>query len=308
MFKNLLVMLFVITGLRASAQSDNSVPNYLKDAPFDFRNLEESAKVSIWNDTIKPLFINGKFYYKNTLSKKTITTGFDEAYPFCKGYAVVKINGRYGIIDKVGKVIIKPGYERFAVTDDFPTILLGDQEFNYNTGELTKAIFHEVVPYIPQNSIFRIDGKYGVKFEDGHKTEAIYDTVLSAGYKNFAVVRSGKIGVVDRAGKIIIPLIYDDFKGGYPDGIALRSSGKWNYFKDCKLIFRSKNQPVYWRYDKIIFKAGDYYGSMDSDGTQILSAKYKWISTTAPVALNKKNELVFYSKGSRDFVYYIFHN
>ena len=308
--KYVLISLLITLTSKANAQYDQ-IPQSFGKCPFDFRNLEGLAQFSD-DDTIKPFFSNDKFYYKNTSSKKLINNiGFDEAYPFLKNYAVIKINGRYGIIDKSGNMAVKPEYTQFNIRDDRSILILSDRvkdksyQFDFNTGELKEAVFFEDELYFPQNKMYKVNGKYGVQFEDGSKTAAIYDTVLYQNYKDFIVVKAAnKIGAINKKGAFIIPLIYNDSMSGYPDRVALRASKKWDYFVNCKLIFSSKNKPILWRYNKIIFKSGDYYGCMNDKGNQILAAKYKWISLISPIAIDKNNNLVFYNNDSPDFIYY----
>ena len=312
MLKNILIILFIVFVAKANAQGYNQILDNIGNYPFNLRNLEKTAEVSLLNDTIKPFFIDGKFYYKNTLSNKLIATdGFDEAYPFCNGYAVVKTGYNYEIIDKFGRVIVKPIYleNGFYLDDYFPIIELGNKMFDYQTGNLTNYSFHEAELYSPQNIIYKKDGKYGVQFEDGHKTTAIYDTILSTLQMRVAVVKKNdKIGVVNRDGIAIIPIMYNDFQEGYHYHFALKKNKKWNYYNGFKLILSNRKKLVSWGQDKIIFKSGKYYGCMDEKGNNIIKANYKWISVISPIAINKKNQLVFYNKGRRDFVYYTFVN
>ena len=270
--------------------------------------MESLSGASLETDTIKPFFNDGKFFYENVLSNKLIVNeGFTEAYPFIKGYAVIKKGGNYGIIDRSGKIIVNPEYKSFYLEDFGAKIVFGEYEFDYFSGKLTDYSFRDVERYFPQNTIYKSNHKFGIKFQSGYTTPAVYDTVLSAEYEKFAVVKKGnKLGVIDRKGNYIIPLKYDGFKEGYPEQFALKKNTSWDYYKNGELIFNSGNIPVYWRYDKIIFRSGDYYGCMDEKGTQILAAKYKWISLVGPVAINSKNQVVFYSKGKQDFVYYTF--
>ena len=51
----------------------------------------------------------GKYYLLDENGKKVTDDTFEDARPFNgEGYAAVRIDGKWGFIDKDGKVVIKP--------------------------------------------------------------------------------------------------------------------------------------------------------------------------------------------------------
>lgn len=301
-----LLLLFTLNAVGQTTYYDQ-IKYQFDRPPFDFRNLEQTSAISLFNDSIKPFFNEGEFYYQNTGSKKIFfKNGFEEAYPFCKGYAIVKVHDKYGVIDRTAKFVVQPEYTDFYLNDYSSeiTFFRGSQKrtFDYNTGELSDYIYSEILPRFYQNTVYKKHGKYGVIFENGKKLSAKYDSILSTSYRTEIVVqKNGKIGVVNEDGKLIQPLTFKEFYGGYP-WYALKKGTNWYYFG--KIRFVSKNQPVFWRYSKLIFKANNHYGCMDEEGHEILPANYQWISEEGPVAINKNNQLVFWQSGEKDFVYY----
>src|SRR6218665_2038281 len=58
-----------------------------------------------------PVKIDGKWGYIDKNGKITIKPQFDEAQWFQEGLASVKLDGKWGYIDKTGKMAIKPQFE-----------------------------------------------------------------------------------------------------------------------------------------------------------------------------------------------------
>jgi hypothetical protein len=118
---------------------------------------------------------------------------------FSEGLTAVKLNGKYGFIDRTGREIIP---------------------FRYDDA----GVFSEGLAKV------RINGKWG--FIDRMGKEAIpsiYDNVGSFSEGLVAAQSNGKYGFIDKTGKEIIPFKYDD-AGSFSDGLArVRSNGKWLY-------------------------------------------------------------------------------
>src|SRR5580704_7964273 len=64
--------------------------------------------VAIWlavrPATLFPVRMNGKYAYINKSGKLVIQPQFERAEPFTEGYAAVQTSGRWGFIDKTGKL------------------------------------------------------------------------------------------------------------------------------------------------------------------------------------------------------------
>lgn len=113
----------------------------------------------------------------------------------------IREDGKYGYIDKTGKVVIPPQFE--------------------NTMGFSEGV-----------AATRIDGKYGYIDVEGNwviKPQFDFTYKFSEG---LAMVRVGKLfGWIDRAGKMVIePREYDQVADGFSEGrVAVRKDGKWGY-------------------------------------------------------------------------------
>ena len=92
--------------------------------------------------------------------------------------AVVEADGKYVYIDKEGKEVISPKYEK-------------SWYFGKNTERLRVT--------------FEYAYNYGDDYYDGYDYE--YEEEFSDGL--IAVIKDGKAGVINQEGEVIIPTIYD---------------------------------------------------------------------------------------------------
>lgn len=166
---------------------------------------------------------------------------FEDAGSFYGGLADVKINGKYGFIDKRGKLIAPAIYESVGIFLDRD---LTEAQKNGKYGFINKK-GKEVIPfiydYIPhgfwQNAevaLVKKDGKYGLIDKTGKQViPFIYDTgsrpfegMIRVGQGGNEFGYGGKYGYIDAmTGKEVIPLIYD-FSIQFNEGLAVVQKDK----------------------------------------------------------------------------------
>lgn len=83
----------------------------LGQEPFERNELLLRA---VYNDTIMPRYIDGAFYYINPKTgNKRFETPFETAYPFNHKGAIVKKDGKFGLIDAYGNYQVMPKYDEY---------------------------------------------------------------------------------------------------------------------------------------------------------------------------------------------------
>lgn len=206
---------------------------------------------------------------------------------------VIEVNGKYGLIDKAGKIILKPKYgmigdfhEGMAPVCNY--VYDGDGEpsethcgaINTN-GELNIPLlydssfnFYNGLAYVEKNKqsfLINKNGKIIARNLFFGPEKQI--TVESTGFKNGKALAyssdSNKMGVINQEGKFIIKPLYDQV-WGFTDGVA---------------IFAQGESPL-----------NRLYGFIDINGHEISSAKYLEASNFADglayVMLSRNNSKV----------------
>jgi len=218
---------------------------------------------------------NGKYGFIDKNGKEAIPFNYNmtsegddvkESTGFYKGLAVMRVNdgsgsayswdaeGKCGVIDKTGKVIIPFTYSNIApfengfIYSNFDPKNGGDKFHNQKWGLLDKT-GKEITPCIYDNM-------------------PIYSEGLASVSKN------DKYGFIDKTGKEVIPLIYDEIYA--PEGIY--TSGKSTYFPEGLAGVKKKGK---WGFiDKtgkevipcVLEEITDYSGIKFSDGLALV----KW--------------------------------
>ena len=98
------------------------------------------------------------------------------------------------------------------------------------------------------------------------------------------VTLHGKVGLVDKTGKVVLPLQYDDIDTirwwkPAPDFVFVNAGGKWGVVdKTGKELFppRYDALDIYTK-DKVVFKSGGKFGLATKAGDEVVAAKYSEI-------------------------------
>ena len=157
---------------------------------------------------------------------------------FAIEYYSVYEDGKWGVIDTKGKVIIAPQYEEMIlIPNSQKAIFVCLQDVNYETGEYkskvvdknNKALYVEyenielIYNHDENNNLWyeenvlkvKKEGKYGIINLEGKKlTECEYDEIspIIGTEKSFITQKEGKKGLIDNTGTVIIENKYKDIK------------------------------------------------------------------------------------------------
>jgi hypothetical protein len=138
------------------------------------------------------LFKNGRQGLCNSEGKVVVPPVYDDIYPFNNGVALVKKEGKWAMISSGGKLITAFKYDQFIP---------------YQAGANSWKN-HGVITYL-------LNGKAGLINRKGEElTEAKYERTQPDDSGYTAVVINRKYGLLDPQGKEIIPVKYDRIRAG----------------------------------------------------------------------------------------------
>ncbi|MCD7900615.1 MAG: WG repeat-containing protein [Bacteroides sp.] len=144
-----------------------------------------------------------------------------------EGLYAVKINDKWGYADKEDQIVISPVYEYAHPFKNGLAKVGRNKRWGY-----IDSLQNEVIPVIyevimkPEDDVMRVrkDGKWGIiDFQNNELAAPQYD-LIKAFYSNHndslkvslaEVHRNGKIGYVNKQGRKVIPVEYDEIEWGW---------------------------------------------------------------------------------------------
>ena len=182
-----------------------------------------------------------------------ITWGIRDERGFHHGYALVKLDGKWGAIDKTGEIVIQPQFDQVEdFIEGLKLVKLDSKpEFTDKTGEIIiQPQFEWIKDTIDMLKLVELDAKSGGIVKDfvdvltlvelGRESGVIDKTnkvVVQPQFewiKDFvdvlALVELGhKLGFVDEAGRIVIQPQFDSVRD-FTEGLApVELEGKWGF-------------------------------------------------------------------------------
>ena len=193
------------------------------------KETEESSKKdanSMHDDTTSEKPKNQSNDFIKDLSTKEwveILEKYDEFSDLSEGLALVKLNGKYGFINKSGELVVpcifnsahdyKDGCARVGLNNKYGLI-------NSSGEEITKIIYDFIGGFIEGIAEVCLNNKYGfIDFNGKEIFQCKYDGCHYC-YDGVVVLRlDKKYGFGDKSGNLITPFIFDRV-GDFHDGIA----------------------------------------------------------------------------------------
>ena len=240
------------------------------------QNTYKNVKGKKW--WIEKKEVGGKKKYKT--GDVVIPFKYDEAYNFSEGLAMVKLNGKWGFVDKSGKVVVPLKYD---FPDDFSeglatVTLKGKWGFIDKSGKEVVPLKYDAVWKFSEGlACVDLNGKKGFIDKSGNEVVHLkYDVADDFSEGLVWVELNGKKGFIDKSGKEVVPLKYDGV-GFFSEGLAgVELKGK------CGFIDKSGTEVVPLKYDGVGFfseglarvKLNDKWGFIDKSGKEVVPLKY----------------------------------
>ena len=190
---------------------------------------------SIWdfNGGFALVRLNGKWGFIDTTGKEVIPLKYDWAYDFFEGLAQVKLNGKWGFIDKTGREICPCKYDGVDQFQEGLAAVKLNKKYGYidKTGrEVIPCKYDYVYDFSEGLAKVELDGKYGFIDKTGREICPIkYDNVWSFSEGLSKVRINRKWGYIDRTGREICPCMYDSVFSFNGEFTQVELNGKQGY-------------------------------------------------------------------------------
>lgn len=185
--------------------------------------------------------VNAKFGCINKSGKIVIEPTFERIYPFFQGLAAIWDDGKMGYIDKSGRVVITPLYEHaFPFYEGLAAVCI-DKKWGYINPKgqmVVPACFTDADDFREGLASVKIDGFYGCIDKSGEyiiKPKYHQSFYFSEGLA-LMKMDTCKYGYLDKSGNIAIEARFDDARI-FSGGVAgVMINGKWGFIDNTGMM------------------------------------------------------------------------
>lgn len=263
-----------------SQSKDEYIPNFFRISLNDSIYIKKYFQEQYYNDNEK----YNKVEIYNKKNNKIIGV-YDNVIEFSEDLVLVRIDNKWGLIDKKGKEIIAPKYDSITYTIEDKYVLV---EINNKWGIIDKKGKEIVTPKYESvrnvsegMAVVEMNDKCGVIDISGKEIVIPkYDSIASYREGMASVKIDNKFGFIDIAGKEIVTPKYDEVYGFIEGMSGVEENGKWGF------IDKTGEEIVIPKYDSVnpftegmaFVEENDKYGFIDLTGREIVSPKYDFVS------------------------------
>lgn len=223
-------------------------------------------------------------------------------------YNLILENKKYGVIDEIGNIIVKPQYDIIQIPNPSKPVFICMHDYNVNLQQYEIDVFnengqkilteYESVQALPTESTwdgipfeksvlkYKKNNKYGlISLENKIITKPIYDSIKAINYKEgmLLVEEDAKYGAINIKGKVIIKPEYDQITvdNYYNSETMYKASG---------FVVKKKVEDSY------------KYGYINSNGKVLLDTQYTEISRINEIIDDKNIFLLVFKNGQAGIV------
>lgn len=174
---------------------------------------------------------------------------FEDAKLFCEGYAPIKKNNKWGLINSLFIQIVEPQYDQMeTVNSSLAKVSYEDKEFFIDTKnnkylENIKWKYTSASHFGDGNLVIQYKNKKGCMndfFEIGFLKKLDYLSDFEDGYAIFK--KNNKFGIIKSNGRIVIKPIYDEILWKSNDYYFVKRKNQYTYVSiDDKELFKISN-------------------------------------------------------------------
>jgi DNA-binding transcriptional regulator/RsmH inhibitor MraZ len=219
-------LLLVLVALVLSSCTQQNTEVKVGSSPSTSADTDVKTNSPPTNLATSELFLftrNGKYGYIDRTGKIVIPAKFEYAGYFSEGLAIVAIGGKYGYIDRTGKIVIPAKLESARYFSEGLAIVEIGEKYGYidRTGKIViPAKFESANDFSEGLAGVLVGNRYGYIDKTGKIVIPAEFERASYFSEGLAIVEIGeKYGYIDRTGKIVIPAKFES-ANDFSEGLA----------------------------------------------------------------------------------------
>lgn len=258
----------------------NGLYVYMRDGLFGYKKSDLYSSISAQFEIARPfiekhaaVYKDKEWYFIDTAGYKVLATKekIEDLYSFSEGYAVAKMNGKYGYIDSDFNKYhfdyedATSFYSGVAAVKQDGKWALIDKDFQLITSFMYDDVIRDEANVCSREGVIflHINGAYHMINATGQEITTSTFSDANLFYSEYAAVkRDGKWGFVNTKGKIVIGFKYEDASSFASDVAAVKKNGKWGCItKDEKIAIPFEYEDALITFDNgvVVVKIKNYY-------------------------------------------------
>ncbi len=183
-------------------------PEYIAGDKKFFAIEPEMGGIGSFRNGLALALVNGKYGYIDKTGKLAIAPRYEDATSFSEGLAAVKVGEKWGNIDTKGNLVIQPQFQFVNSFSEGLAIVSIDNRYGFidKTGKLViPNNFDNAESFSEGVAIVRVDQQWSYIDKTGKLIMPLQPHVLSSFSDGLAALNvNGKYGFIDKTGKTVI--------------------------------------------------------------------------------------------------------
>jgi hypothetical protein len=231
---------------------------------------------------------NGLCGFISVRGKLVLPMDFTYADRFSKGLCIAKRKNDFGLINAKNQWMIQDTFDMIKPSDNYNYFVASDEKESYfinSQGEIqTKETFF-YIDLSGTTDLVRVktDGFYLYDFEKNEYVTSVgMDSISAQNRQVFLFKENNKIGVLDTAGKIQTPNLYDTIviENKRFQYFFIQLNDKWGVRLLNKELVPLVNDSLVFIDDTyLLAKRNGYYGIYKNNGKELVQTKYHLLQT-----------------------------
>jgi len=206
---------------------------------------------------------------------------FQEATPFVSDVARVKVDDHWGMIDRTGKLVHEPTYERVGqLRDGACWAVKGGKCYVLTAAGVLGDDWFDEIRQAGEDGIWpvRKGDHWGFLLADGRVVAMEYQGTLGFLGGFGRAQRDGKWGFCNRDGELVVPCRYDDAWGHEEGRVAVLVDGGWTFLDDTGAEIGPGGFAAgsFFKSGMAAVRKDDRWGFLDRDGAMVVPPSFDW--------------------------------
>ena len=259
-----------------------------KDTPKEVKEVDYTPLFTRYKSTAGKYGYIGVVNTKDSLKAVVIPPTYDGAWKFNEGLAAVKLNGKYGYINKLGQEIVPLKYDAYtnglafreSFSEGMAPVRL-NEKFGYvnkQGQEITPIKYEYAANFCEGLAQIKLNGKYGYINQLGEEVVPPKYEHANDFCEGLALVESnGKYGYINQSGEEVVPCKYD-YAYSFSEGLAMViSNKKYGYIDPSgkEIVPHKYDGAGSFREGLAMVELNGKYGYINKQGQEIIPIKYE---------------------------------